>query len=85
MSILDILIEVGMTPSLPKLVLPGPPEVLTVLLDGCIVGCIPSSEVEKIVAHMRKLKVSSAAVVCFCQIFLFLSNFLCFLYNITSS
>lgn len=64
MSILNILIEVGMTQSLPKLFLPGPPEVLTVLLDGCIVGCIPSTEVEKVVAHIRELKVSSAAVVC---------------------
>ncbi|XP_061348881.1 DNA-directed RNA polymerase I subunit 2 isoform X1 [Gastrolobium bilobum] len=63
MSILNILIEVGMTQSLPKLVLPGPPEVLTVLFDGCIVGCIPSSEVEKVVAHIRLLKVSSAAVI----------------------
>ncbi|MED6173335.1 DNA-directed RNA polymerase I subunit RPA2 [Stylosanthes scabra] len=52
-----------MIPSLPKLVLPGPPEILTVLLDGCIVGGIPSSEVEKVVAHIRRLKVSSPAVI----------------------
>ncbi|CAJ1978018.1 unnamed protein product [Sphenostylis stenocarpa] len=54
---------VGMTPSLPKIFLPGPPEALTVLLDGCVVGCIASSEVEKVVAHIRELKVSSAAVI----------------------
>ncbi|CAL0303647.1 unnamed protein product [Lupinus luteus] len=59
-SILKVLIEVGMTQSLPKLVLPGPPQVLTVLLDGCIVGCIPSSQVEKVVAHIRAFKVSSS-------------------------
>lgn len=71
LSILNILIDIGMTQSLPKIFLPGPPEVLTVLLDGCIVGFIPSTEVEKVVAHIRKLKVSSAAVVCLCQ------NFFC--------
>lgn len=71
LSILNILIEIGMTQSLPKIFLPGPPEVLTVLLDGCIVGYIPSTEVEKVVAHIRELKVSSAAVVCLCQ------NFFC--------
>ncbi|KAF1896751.1 hypothetical protein Lal_00034451 [Lupinus albus] len=59
-SILKVLIEVGMTQALPKLVLPGPPQVLTVLLDGCIVGCIPSSQVEKVVAHIRAFKVSSS-------------------------
>ncbi|XP_020237492.1 DNA-directed RNA polymerase I subunit 2 [Cajanus cajan] len=63
MSILNILLEVGMTPSLPKIFLPGPPEALVVLLDGCVVGCIASSEVEKVVAHIRQLKVSSAAVI----------------------
>ncbi|XP_027354375.1 DNA-directed RNA polymerase I subunit 2 isoform X2 [Abrus precatorius] len=63
MSVLNILIEVGMTPSLPKIFLPGPPEALTVILDGCVVGCISTSEVEKVVAHIRELKVSSAAVV----------------------
>ncbi|XP_028189809.1 DNA-directed RNA polymerase I subunit 2-like isoform X1 [Glycine soja] len=63
MSILNVLLEVGMTPSLPKIFLPGPPEALTVLLDGCVVGCIASSEVEKVVAHIRELKVSSVAVI----------------------
>ncbi|XP_058728826.1 DNA-directed RNA polymerase I subunit 2 isoform X2 [Vicia villosa] len=63
LSILNILIDIGMTQALPKIFLPGPPEVLTVLLDGCIVGFIPSAEVEKVVAHIRKLKVSSAAVI----------------------
>ncbi|KAG5098161.1 hypothetical protein JHK82_048015 [Glycine max] len=63
MSILNVLLEVGMTPSLPKIFLPGPPEALTVLLDGCVVGCIASSEAEKVVAHIRELKVSSAAVI----------------------
>ncbi|KAL2326335.1 hypothetical protein Fmac_025393 [Flemingia macrophylla] len=63
MSILNILLEVGMTPSLPKIFLPGPPEALSVLLDGCVIGSIASSEVEKVVAHLRELKVSSAAAI----------------------
>ncbi|KAF7836196.1 DNA-directed RNA polymerase I subunit 2 [Senna tora] len=63
MSVLKILVEVGMMPSLPKLVRAGPPVVLTVFIDGCIVGSVPSGQVEKVVAHLRRLKVSSAAVI----------------------
>ncbi|XP_062109933.1 DNA-directed RNA polymerase I subunit 2 [Humulus lupulus] len=58
MSILSVLVQVGMSPALPKLVQAGPPEVLSVLLDGRIVGSISSSVIEKVVAHLRKLKVS---------------------------
>ncbi|KAM6561896.1 hypothetical protein CsatB_021894 [Cannabis sativa] len=58
MSILNVLVQVGMLPALPKLVQAGPPEVLSVLLDGRIVGSISSSVIEKVVAHLRKLKVS---------------------------
>ncbi|EXC31692.1 putative DNA-directed RNA polymerase I subunit RPA2 [Morus notabilis] len=61
MSILSVLVEVGMSPSLPKLVQAGPPEVLSVLLDGRIVGSISSSVIEKVVAHLRRLKVSPAS------------------------
>ncbi|XP_072962703.1 DNA-directed RNA polymerase I subunit 2 [Typha angustifolia] len=56
MSILTVLVGIGMTPLLPKLERAGPPEVLHVLLDGCVVGSIASSEVEKAVAHLRSLK-----------------------------
>ncbi|KAF9594003.1 hypothetical protein IFM89_026715 [Coptis chinensis] len=59
LSILSVLIGVGMTPSLPKLVRAGPPEVLSVLLDGCVIGSISSNMVEKAVAHIRKLKLSA--------------------------
>uniref|UniRef100_A0A2N9HAJ0 DNA-directed RNA polymerase n=1 Tax=Fagus sylvatica TaxID=28930 RepID=A0A2N9HAJ0_FAGSY len=52
-----------MTPSLPKLVQAGPPEVLSVLLDGRVVGSIPSSEVEKVVGHLRRLKVSATSMI----------------------
>lgn len=64
MSILSVLVEVGMSPSLPKLVQAGPPEVLSVLLDGRIVGSISASVIEKVVAHLRRLKVSTTSGVC---------------------
>lgn len=68
LSIISVLIGIGMTPSLPKLVQPGPPEFLSVLLDGCVVGSIPSSEVEKAVTHLRRLKLSETFAVWSCQI-----------------
>ncbi|XP_019055826.1 PREDICTED: DNA-directed RNA polymerase I subunit 2 [Nelumbo nucifera] len=61
MSILSVLIGVGMMPSLPKLVRAGPPEVLSVLLDGRVVGSISSTEVENAVAHLRRLKLSACS------------------------
>uniref|UniRef100_A0A5B7BLJ7 DNA-directed RNA polymerase subunit beta n=1 Tax=Davidia involucrata TaxID=16924 RepID=A0A5B7BLJ7_DAVIN len=62
-SILNVLIGVGMTPSLPKLLQAGPPEVLSVLLDGRVVGSIPSDVVEKTVTHLRRLKLSASSVI----------------------
>ncbi|XP_075644883.1 DNA-directed RNA polymerase I subunit 2 [Castanea sativa] len=62
-TILSVLIAVGMTPSLPKLVQAGPPEVLSVLLDGRVVGSLPSSMVEKVVGHLRRLKVSANSMI----------------------
>ncbi|OAY72747.1 DNA-directed RNA polymerase I subunit 2 [Ananas comosus] len=56
MSILTVLVGIGMTPLTPKLERAGPPEVLHVLLDGCVVGSIASGKVEKAVAHLRSLK-----------------------------
>ncbi|KAM7263040.1 hypothetical protein ACFE04_000723 [Oxalis oulophora] len=53
----------GMMPSLPKLVLAGPPAVLSVLLDGRVIGAVHASEAEKIVAHLRRLKVSSSSLI----------------------
>ncbi|KAG9150706.1 hypothetical protein Leryth_008151 [Lithospermum erythrorhizon] len=58
-SILSILVGAGMTPSLPRHLHGGPPEVLSVLLDGCVVGSIPSAWVEKAIFHLRKLKLSA--------------------------
>lgn len=58
MSILKVLVGIGMTPSLPKFVQSGPPEVLHVILDGRVVGSIPSDIIEKAVSYLRQLKVS---------------------------
>ncbi|KAJ8755444.1 hypothetical protein K2173_019242 [Erythroxylum novogranatense] len=62
-SILNVLTGLGMTSSLPKLVQPGPPQVLSVLLDGRVVGFIRSSEIEKVVAHLRRLKVLAPSLI----------------------
>ncbi|KAL8171002.1 hypothetical protein V2J09_022806 [Rumex salicifolius] len=62
-SIITMLIGMGMTPSLPKLVHKGPPEALSVLLDGRVIGTIPASEVEKAVIHLRRLKLSAPSVI----------------------
>ncbi|XP_042451459.1 DNA-directed RNA polymerase I subunit 2-like isoform X1 [Zingiber officinale] len=59
MSILSVLVAIGMTPLLPKLESAGPPEILHVLLDGCVVGSIASLQIEEAVAHIRSLKLSS--------------------------
>lgn len=64
-SVLKVLVSIGMTPSLPKLLLAGPPEVLPVLLDGRVVGSITSEIIEKAVCHLRRFKVSAASVVSF--------------------
>lgn len=65
-SILKVLVSIGMTPSSPKLVQAGPPEVLPVLLDGRVVGSIASDIIEKAVSHLRRLKVSATSAVRFC-------------------
>ncbi|KAF6158224.1 hypothetical protein GIB67_015018 [Kingdonia uniflora] len=57
------LVSVGMVPSQPKLVQAGPPEVLNVLLDGCVIGSISSSIVEKAVADIRKQKLLAPKVI----------------------
>lgn len=65
LSIIKILVKMGMKPSLPKLAQAGPPEVLSVLLDGEVIGTIPSGQVEELVKHLRRLKLSAATVVRF--------------------
>ncbi|KAA3481425.1 DNA-directed RNA polymerase I subunit 2 [Gossypium australe] len=63
MSILDVLVGVGMTTSWPKVDYAGPPRALPVLLDGCVIGSLSSGEADKVVAHLRRLKVSAASVI----------------------
>lgn len=65
LSILDVLVGVGMITSWPKVDHAGPPQVLPVLLDGRVIGSLPSGQADKVVAHLRRLKVSAASVVCF--------------------
>ena len=69
MSITKALIGMGMTSSLPRLERAGPPDVLSVLLDGCIIGSIASNRIEKAVSHLRLLKLSPFSGVCaFCPL-----------------
>jgi len=80
-SILGVLTSLGMIASLPKLVQAGPPKALSVLLDGRVIGSLPSSEIEKVVAHLRRLKVSATSAVCFYWIFLLVFTQDFFLYS----
>nr|TKV93120.1 hypothetical protein SEVIR_9G205100v2 [Setaria viridis] len=50
------LVRVGMNPVLPKIERTGPPEVLHVHLDGCILGTIASARIEEAVNYLRMLK-----------------------------
>ncbi|KAJ1294990.1 hypothetical protein BS78_01G188700 [Paspalum vaginatum] len=52
------LVRVGMNPMLPKIERTGPPEVLHVHLDGCILGTIASANIEKAVNYLRRLKLA---------------------------
>ncbi|PKA48040.1 DNA-directed RNA polymerase II subunit RPB2 [Apostasia shenzhenica] len=61
MSILSVLIGLGMTPLLPRVEHTGPPEVLHVLLDGCVIGSMASDNLDKAVWHLRSLKLSSSS------------------------
>lgn len=64
LSIIDVLVEMGMKPSSPNIVQAGLPKVLSVHLDGRVIGSILSGQVEEVVVHLRKLKLSAATVVC---------------------
>lgn len=58
------LVRVGMNPVLPKIEQTGPPEVLHVHLDGCILGTIASAMIEKAVNYLRTLKLLAHSGVC---------------------
>ncbi|XP_020593048.1 DNA-directed RNA polymerase I subunit 2 isoform X2 [Phalaenopsis equestris] len=61
MTIQSVLIGLGMAPLLPRLEHTGPPEVLHVLVDGCVVGSIASAIIEKAAMHLRSLKFASSS------------------------
>lgn len=67
-NVVDFLTNFGVTPLWPYLDKRGTPAVLSVLLDGHVVGFVPSSEVENVVAELRRFKLSATSKVCFCQI-----------------
>ncbi|KAF0930731.1 hypothetical protein E2562_034923 [Oryza meyeriana var. granulata] len=56
MSLIARLVGAGMAQLLPRIERTGPPEVLHVHLDGCIVGSIASAKIEEVVNHLRSLK-----------------------------
>ena len=68
------LVLVGMNPVFPKIERSGPPEVLHVHLDGCILGTMSAARIEEAVNFLRKLKflahsgVCSLLLSCFCLI-----------------
>ncbi|KAI4382946.1 hypothetical protein MLD38_008837 [Melastoma candidum] len=63
LAIVNVLISVGMTSSIPRLVQAGPPVVLSVLLDGRVIGTIAIKQVQNAVNHLRVLKMSSSPMI----------------------
>jgi hypothetical protein len=68
------LVRIGMNPSSPKFERTGPPELLNVQLDGCIIGTIASAKIEEAVNYLRTLKLLAHSGVC--------SHMSCFLLNL---
>ncbi|CAN1306662.1 DNA-directed RNA polymerase I subunit 2 [Linum perenne] len=62
-SILGVLTGLGMASSLPRISRVSPPQALSVLLDGRVVGSINSSNVEQVVSSLRRLKVSATSMI----------------------
>lgn len=58
------LVRVGMNPVFPKVERTGPPEVVHVHLDGCILGTIASARIEDAVHYLRTLKLLAHSGVC---------------------
>lgn len=57
-NVVSVLCSFGMIVTPPVLVRLGPPEFLTVMLDGRVVGHLESGRIPSVVAHLRQLKVS---------------------------
>ena len=56
-SVTKILVNLGMVPVLPKLSNFSPPEYLTVMLDGCVIGHVSTVTIPSVIDHLRRLKV----------------------------
>lgn len=54
--LLQVLAELGMTPSAPALAMPPPPAYLTVMLDGRVVGAVAAALAGPLVARLRDIK-----------------------------
>jgi DNA-directed RNA polymerase I subunit RPA2 len=61
------LVRIGMNPSSPKIERTGPPELLNVHLDGCIIGTFSSAKIEEAVNYLRTLKLLAHSGVCICH------------------
>lgn len=56
-SVTKVMVNLGLVPVLPKLSNMAPPEYLTVLLDGCVIGHLATGAIPSIIEHLRRLKV----------------------------
>jgi len=56
-AVTKILVNLGLVPVIPKLSNMSPPEYLTVLLDGCVLGHVSTTTIPSVVDHLRRLKV----------------------------
>lgn len=79
MSLIARLVGAGMAQLLPRIERTGPPEVLHVHVDGCIVGSIASAKIEEVVNHLRSLKLLPHSGVCSLVLLLFFLDSLFFL------
>ena len=59
-SVTKALVDMGMVPILPKLASISPPQYLTVMVDGCVVGHMLTTRISDVVAHFRHLKVADS-------------------------
>lgn len=59
-AVTKALVDMGMVPILPKLASMSPPQYLTVMVDGCVVGHMLTTRIPAVVAHFRHLKVADS-------------------------
>lgn len=59
-AVTKALVDMGMVPILPRLTSMSPPQYLTVMVDGCVVGHMLTTSIPDVVAHFRHLKVADS-------------------------